>query len=86
MAVIYPESVECLSERVHVRCHVLPQPRVVGWLGPISQLDAVTPDDYLTAEISFGWKERKILQRVSVPYPTIVGERVYERIGAQGGG
>jgi hypothetical protein len=65
---------------------VFPQPRIVGWVGPISQLDAVTPDNYLTAEVGFGWKEGKVLQRVSVLYTTIVGERVYERIGARGGG
>ena len=57
-----------------------PKPRIVGWPRTVAKLDTVAPDDDLAAEIGLRRGKGEILERISVPDPTIVGKGINRRI------
>jgi len=80
MAVINTEAIEKLGKVGDVFCHVLPEPGIVRRPRAISKFDTVTPSDDPTTQIRFGWKKSKVLQRICIPDPTVVGDRIDERV------
>ena len=80
MAVIDTETIEQLGKSADVCCHMLPKPGIIRRTSPISKFDTVAPNDDLTTQIRFGWKKSKVLQRICIPDPPVVGDRIDERV------
>jgi hypothetical protein len=57
-----------------------PKPGVGGGAGTVPEFDAVGPYDDLASEVSFRRKEGKVLERVGIPDPAVIGNRISERI------
>ena len=80
VAVIDPEAFESSRERADIGRHVLPEPRVGRRSIAVAKLDAVAPDNDLAPKVSLGRQQREVLQRIRVPDPAVVGDRILERI------
>ena len=78
--VVESEAVEEAGEELDVSGHVLPQPRVVIGTGAEPQLDAVGPDDQVPTKVRPRVGGGKVLERVRVPDPAVVGESEGARI------
>jgi len=80
VAIVDTEAVEHSRKRLDVFSHVFPEPRVVFRSTTVVKLDAVTPDDDLASKVRLGGEESKVLERVRIPDPTIVGEGEGSRV------
>lgn len=81
MTVVDAESVEGLREGGDIGCYVFPEPGIRGGGGAIAQFDAVAPYYDFATEVGFGREESEVLERVSGPYPAVVGEGIFQGVG-----
>ena len=83
MAVINTETIKQSCKGGDVCRHVLPKPGVIRRPRAISKFDAITPNNDLATQIRFGRKKRKVLQRICIPDPPVVGDRIDERVSTR---
>ena len=80
MAIVDTETVEHSRKRHDVFGHVFPEPRVIVRSTTVVKLDAVTPDDDFASKVRLGGEESKVLERICIPNPTVVGEGEGSRV------
>lgn len=80
VAIVDTEAVKHSRKRHDVFGHVFPEPRVVFRPTAVVKLDTVTPDDDFASEVRLGGRESKVLERIRIPDPTVVGEGEGSRI------
>lgn len=74
MTVVDPETLERACKSRGILNHIVPEPRVVFWAGTVPKLDAIAPNDDLSAEVCLGGRHGEVFEGVRVPYPAIVGQ------------
>lgn len=74
VGIVEAESIEHAGELLDVLLHVIPEPRAVLGLVAVAKLDAVAPDDEVAADVGARGGAGKVLERVGVPDPAVVGE------------
>lgn len=86
MGIIESESIKHARELLDILLHVVPQPGTILGLVAIAKLDAVAPDDEVAPDVGARGGAGKVLERVGVPDPAVVGEGEGTRILLLGGG
>jgi hypothetical protein len=72
VAIVHSEAIEHSCQERNVFGHMLPKPWVIFWPISVVEFDAVAPYNDLTSEIGFRWEESKVLERISIPNPSII--------------
>lgn len=73
MTVVDSKTLECTRKTRGIFNHIVPEPRVVFGTGTVPKLDAITPNDDLSAEVCLGGWHCEVFEGVRVPYPPVVG-------------
>lgn len=81
MAIVDTETFERVGKALDIGGDILPEPGIVRGSIAVAKFDAIAPDNHFTAKVGLGRKERKVLERIGIPDPTVIRHRVYTGIG-----